>query len=32
MILGFILSGMLFVTAFILLWAIIRGGDIDNEE
>lgn len=32
MILGFILSGMLFVTAFIILWAIIRGGDIDNEE
>lgn len=32
MILGFILFGMLFVTAFIILWAIVRGGDIDNEE
>lgn len=32
MILGFILSGMFFVTAFIILWAIVRGGDIDNEE
>jgi hypothetical protein len=32
MILGFILSGLLFVTAFILLWVIFRGGDIDKEE
>lgn len=31
MILGFILSGMLFVTAFIILWAIIRGGDVDDD-
>ena len=31
MILGFLISGILFTTAFILLWAIVKGGDIDDD-
>lgn len=31
MILGFIISGFLFISAFLILWAIVKGGDIDED-